>query len=156
MSDRPRDYFETARAWASTFLVIAAALLVSGSFLDWVTVERLPETIPADQARFAEPFNGFDVTDGYVTAGAGIVLAFCATMLMLKAKSSYAWLAFFVAMVAGAVAISDYRDISGLFEQFGGIGRGPSPGPGITLVTAGALLGVVSAAASIAATPSRD
>lgn len=156
VSDRPRDYFETARAWASTGLVIAGALLLSGSFLDWVIVDTLPETIPADQARFAEPFNGFDVSDGYVTAGVGLVLAFCATMIMLKAKSSYGWLAFFAAMVAGAVAISDYRDIGGLFEQFGGIGRGISPGIGITIVAAGSLLGLVSAVASIAASPSRD
>lgn len=156
VSQRSRDYFEKARAWASTVLVIAASLLVVGSFLDWVSVERLPDTIPADQARFAEPFNGFDVTDGYVTTGAAVVIAFCAVMIMLKAKSSYGWLAFFASMVAGAVAISDYRDISGLFEQFGGIGRGVSPGIGIALVAIGALLGLVSAVAAVAASPSTD
>ena len=156
MSDSPRDYFERARAWSSTGLVLAGALLVAGSLLDWVSVDELPETIPAGQARFAEPFNGFDVGDGYMTAGIGIVLAGCAVMIMLKAKSSYAWLAFFASMVAGAIAISDYRDIDGLFEQFGGIGRGVSPGIGITLVAVGAVLGFVSSVAAIAASPRTD
>lgn len=153
VSEAPRDYFETARAWASTGLVIGAALLVLGSFLDWVSVERLPETIPTDQARFAEPFNGFDVGDGYVTGGAGIVIAFCAAMLMAKAKSSFAWLAFVAAMIGGAIAISDYRGIDQVFEDSQGIGRGISPGVGLTLVAAGALLGMVSAVAGVAASP---
>lgn len=156
VSDAPRDYFETARAWAATGLVIGAALLVLGSFLDWVAVERLPETIPTNQARFAEPFNGFDVGDGFVTTGTGIVLALCAVMLMLKSKSSFGWLAFVAAMVAGGIAISDYRGIDGLFEDFGGIGRGVSPGIGISLVAIGALVGLVSAVASVAASPRTD
>lgn len=156
MSDRTRDYFERARAWTSTGLVLAAALLVTGSLLDWVSVNELPDTIPTEQARFAQPFNGFDVGDGYVTAGAGIVLAFCAVMIMLKAKSTFAWLAFVASIVAGAIAISDYRDISALFEHYGGIGRGVSPGIGITLAAAGALLGLVSAVGAIAASPRTD
>lgn len=156
MSDRVRDYFERARAWTATGLVVAAALLFGGSLLDWVSVEDLPDTIPSDQARFAEPFNGFDVGDGYVTAGVGIALVFCAVMIVVKAKNSFAWLAFCLSIVAGAVAISDYRDISGLFEQFGGIGRGISPGIGITLVAAGALLALVSSVGAVAATPRTD
>lgn len=156
MSLSTRDYFERARAWASTGLVLAGALLVAGSLLDWVSVDQLPETIPAEQARFAEPFNGFDVGDGYVTTAVGIVLAGCAVMIMLRAKSSFAWLAFFASMVAGAIAISDYRDIDGLFQQFGGIGRGITPGIGITLVAVGALLGFVSSVAAIAGSPRTD
>lgn len=142
--------------WTSTGLVLAAAMLFAGSLLDWVSVEDLPDTIPVDQARFAEPFNGFDVGDGYVTAGAAIALVFCAVMIVMKAKNSFAWLAFCVSVVAGAVAISDYRDISGLFEQFGGIGRGISPGIGMTLVAAGALLAFVSSVGAVAATPRTD
>ena len=149
----PRDVFEKARVWAAAGLVLAAALLIVGSFLDWVSVERLPDTIPADQAARAEPFNGFDVGDGYVTGGAGIAIAFCAAMLMLKARSSFAWLAFVSAMIAGAIAISDYRSIDQLFEDFQGIGKGISPGIGLTLVAAGALVGMVSAVGGVAATP---
>lgn len=156
MSVSTRDYFERARAWASMGLVIAGALLVAGSLLDWVSVGQLPETIPTDQARFAEPFNGFDVGDGYITAAVGIVLAGCAVMVMVTAKSSFAWLAFFASMVTGAVAISDYRDIDGLFHQFGGIGRGIRPGIGITLVAVGALLAFVSSVAAIAGSPRTD
>jgi hypothetical protein len=151
-----RDYFERARAWASTGLVLAGALLVAGSLLDWVSVDQLPGTIPSEQARFAEPFNGFDVGDGYVTSGVGIVLAGCAVMIMLKAKSSFAWLAFFASIVAGSIAISDYRDIAGLFEEFGGIGRGLSPGIGLTMVAVGAVIGFVSSVAAIAGTPKTD
>lgn len=155
MSEAPRDYFEKARAWASTGLVIAAALLVLGSVLDWVTVEQLPNEIPTNQAEKAEPFNGLDVGDGFVTTGVGIVLAFCAVMLILKARSSFGWLAFFAAMVGGGIAISDYRGIEGMFEDFGGIGRGIAPGIGLTLVAIGALLGMISAVAGVAASPRR-
>ncbi|MEA2451454.1 MAG: hypothetical protein QOG04_164 [Actinomycetota bacterium] len=155
VSDAPRDYFEKARAWASTGLVIAAALLVLGSLFDWVTVEQLPATIPANQADKAEPFNGFDVGDGVMTTGAGVVLAFCAVMLMLKARSSFGWLAFLASMVAGGIAISDYRGIDGLFEDFGGIGKGITPGIGLTLVAIGALLGLISSVAGVAASPNK-
>jgi hypothetical protein len=151
VSERPRDYFERGRTWAAFGLLLAAVLLILGSLLDWVSVERLPETIPADQARFAEPFNGFDVRDGYFTAGAGIVLALLAVGIAVKGR--YAWLGFIVSMIAGAVAIADYRDIDGMFNDFGGIGAGIDPGIGLTLVTAGALIGILSSATAIAATP---
>lgn len=153
MSDVPRDYFLKARTWAAAGLLLAAALLIVGSLSDWVSVERRPDTVPPDQAARAEPFNGFDIGDGYATGGAGIVIAFCAAMLMAKAKSSFAWLAFVSAMIGGGIAISDYRGIDQVFEDFQGIGRGVSPGFGLTLVAAGALLGMVSAVAGVAASP---
>jgi hypothetical protein len=74
VSDAPRDYFDRARLVAATGLFIAAVCLIVGCFLDWVTVDQLPDVIPADQAAKAEPFNGFDVRDGYIVAGAAIVL----------------------------------------------------------------------------------
>jgi hypothetical protein len=153
VSEAPRDYFDRARTWAAQGLLIAAALLVLGSFLDWVSVERVPDTVPADQASRAEPFNGFDVSDGYVTGGAGIVVAFSAAMLITRAKSSFAWLAFVAAMIAGAISISDFRGIDQVFEDFQGIGKGISPGIGLILTAVGALLGMVSAVAGVAATP---
>ena len=151
MSDRPRDYFERGRTWAAMGLLLAAILLVVGSLLHWVSIDRLPETIPADQARFAEPFNGFDVRDGYFTMGAGVLLALCAVAIVVKGR--YAWLAFLVSMVAGAVAISDYRDIDGLFNEYQGIGAGIDPGIGLTMVAVGALIAVIASATAIAATP---
>ena len=153
VSAAPRDVFDKARVWAAAGLVLAATLLIVGSFLDWVSVEHLPETVPADQAERAEPFNGFDVGDGYVTGGAGIAIAFCAAMLVVRTRSSFAWAAFVSAMIAGAIAMSDYRSIDQVFEDFQGIGKGISPGIGLTLVAAGALLGMVSAIGGAAATP---
>jgi hypothetical protein len=155
VSDAPRDYFDNARVWAALGLVLAATLLIVGSFLDWVTIERLPEVVPADQAERAEPFSGLDIGDGFVTGGAGIVIAISAALLILKAKSSYAWLAFAAAIVGGGIAISDYRGIDQIFEDVQGIGRGITPGAGLTMVAAGALVGLVSAVAGIAATPKK-
>lgn len=125
--------------------------MIVGSSLDWVTVERLPDVIPAEQRDNAEPFNGFDVGDGYWTAAAGVVLMASAVSLVVRAR--HAWLGFVAAMVGGAVAISDYRGIESLFEHTNAIGTGISPGIGLTLVAAGALLGLVSSVAGIAATP---
>ena len=156
MSAAPHDYFAKARAWAATGLFIAGVLLVIGSLLDWVSVSTLPRTIPADQQRFAEPFNGFDVKDGYVTAAAGVVLALCAVVIVLRSSRRAAWAAVWTSVIAGTVAISDYRDISGLFEEFGGIGRGISPGIGITLAATGALLGFISSVAALTASPKTD
>lgn len=153
MSGRPNDYFERGRTWASVGLVLAAVLLIVGSLLDWVTIDRLPETVPADQARFAEPFNGLDVRDGYFTTGAGVLLALFAGLIISTGRTRFAWLAFIVSIVAGSIAIADYRDIDGLFNDYGGIGRGIDPGIGLALVAAGALVGVISAVTAVAASP---
>jgi hypothetical protein len=151
-----RDYFERARMWAGTGLFAAAALVILGSFLDWVTVDALPDRIPANQAARAEPFNGFDIGDGWWTLGAGLVLLLCAVLLVLRPVSRYAWWAFVAAIVCGGIAISDYRGIAEVFNEWGGIGRGPSAGIGLTLVAAGAFVGLISSVAAIAATPRRD
>ena len=156
MSVASHDYFAKARAWAATGLFVAGVLLVVGSLLDWVSVGTLPEFIPADQQPFAEPFNGLDVKDGYITAGAGVLLALCAVVIVLRPSRRATWTAVLASVIAGTVAISDYRDISGLFEEFGGIGRGISPGIGITLAAAGALLGLIASVATLAATPRED
>jgi hypothetical protein len=151
-----RDYFERAQMWAGTGLFLAAALIILGSFLDWVTVDALPDRIPANQAARAEPFNGFDIGDGWWTLGAGVVLLACAVLIVLRPASRYAWWAFVAAIVSGGIAISDYRGIAEVFADWGGIGRGPSAGIGLTLVAAGAFLGLISSVAAIAATPKRD
>lgn len=153
MSDAPRDYFDRARLVAATGLFIAAICLIVGCFLDWVTVDQLPAVIPADQAAKAEPLNGFDVRDGYVIAAAALVLLISAVRLVLQSRG--AGIAFLAAVVAGGVAISDYRSVDELFVQYDAIGRGPRPGVGLVLVAIGALLAVVAAVAAIAATPRR-
>lgn len=154
MSDAPRDdFFERARAWAATGMFVAAGLLFVGSFLDWVMVQQLPETIPPDQMHRARPFNGFDVGDGYWIAAAALVLAASAVMVVLRAR--FSWLAFAASVVAGAIAIADYRGVEAVFDEFGGIGTGIEPGLGLTLVAVGALLGLVSSVAGVAASPRR-
>ncbi len=153
VADAPRDYFERARAWAATGLFVSAGLLIIGSFLDWVMIEELPGTIPPDQVPRARPFNGFDIRDGYWTAIAGGILLVCAVMILLRARS--ARVAFVVAIVAGGIAISDYRGIAEVFDEFGGIGAGIEPGLGLTLVTVGAFLALLSSVAAIVATPKR-
>ena len=154
MSDAPRDYFDRARLVAATVLFIAAVCLIVGCFLDWVTVDQLPDVIHADQAAKAEPFNGFDVRDGYIVAIAAIVLLVSAVRLVIQGRG--AGVAFLAAVVAGGIAISDYRSIDELFVEFDAIGRGPHPGIGLILVAFGALLALVAAVAAIAATPRSD
>lgn len=156
MPETSRDYLERARAWSATGLFISGLLTIVGSFLDWVTIGELPDVIPPNQAARAEPFNGLDVADGWATLVAGIVMLFAATMLVLKARSSFAWLGFVAAVVAGGIAISDYRGVEQLFIDLEGIGRDPDPGIGLILLAIGGLLGLVSAVAGIAATPKTD
>lgn len=153
MSDEPRDYFDRARLIAATGLFIASMCLIVGSFLDWVTVDQLPEVIPENQLDKAEPFNGFDVRDGYVIAGAALVLLVSAVRIVVQGRG--AGLAFLAAIVAGGVAISDYRSVGEMFVQLDSIGRGPRPGIGLILVAIGALLALISAVGAIAATPRR-
>ena len=154
MSKSPRDFLERARVWSATGMFIAAALLVAGSFLDWISIAQLPEHIPSNQAHRAPPFNGFDVGDGFTICVAAIVVAVCAMLLVLKAKGGYAWTGLVASIVAGGIAISDYRGIDALFVELEGIGRGVDPGVGLTLVAGGAFLGLIAAVAGVAATPS--
>lgn len=151
MSDAPRDYFDRARLIAATGLFIASVCLIVGCFLDWVTVDQLPTVIPENQRARAEPFNGFDVRDGYVIVGAALVLLISAVRIVLQ--STGAGLAFLAAVVAGGVAISDYRSVDEMFVELEAIGRGPRPGAGLILVAFGALLALISAVGAIAATP---
>ena len=153
VSELTRDFLDRARVWSATGMFIAAALLVAGSFLDWVSIAQLPERIPADQAHRAPPFNGFDVGDGYAICIAALVVAGCAVLLVIKTKGGYAWSALVASIVAGGVAISDYRGVDRMFVDLEGIGRGVDPGMGLTLVAAGAFLGLIAAVAGIAATP---
>lgn len=146
-----RDYFEKARAWAATGIFIAALLLIVGSFLDWIVVDRLPPVIPDEQADRAPPFTGFEVQDGWFVFIAGLVLVGCAVWLILRGRG--ARLAFLIAIIAGAITISDYRSIPGLFVELEGIGAGARPGIGITLATSGAILGLIASVAAIAASP---
>ena len=151
---RPYDYFDRARSVAATILFLCAAVSILGAFLDWVTIEP-PEVIPADQAPRLAAFNGIDVGDGWIVVGAAIVMVAAAVMLVLRAGSGFAWLAFFASMVIGGIAIADFRGLETVFyDEMNRIGD-PSPGIGLILVAVGGLAGLVAAVAAVAATPSR-
>ena len=147
------DFFERARAVAATVLFLCAAVAILGSFLDWVTVEP-PQVIPADQASRVAAFNGLDAGDGVAVIIAALVVIAAAVLIVLRARSFFAWLAFIASMVIGGIAIADFRGIETLFyEEMDRIGD-PSPGIGLVLVAAGGLVGLVAAVAAVAATPS--
>ena len=79
-----------------------------------------------------------------------------AIMLWLRRRGKWAWLGFLASVVIGGLAITSYRAIadttSPLYEELDIIGRA-QPAIGITLVAAGAIIGLVSSVAGVTATP---
>lgn len=150
-----RDTFDRARSVSAAFLVAAGVAVILGTVLDWVTVEE-PPIVPVDQIPAAQPFTGLETKSApflLIAAGAVILLAL---MLVVRRKSLYAWGAFLVSIVIGAMAFQNYRGIDELFyEQMDRIGD-PAPAIGLMLVVAGAVVGVVAGAAAIAAVPSQS
>lgn len=156
MSDvQTPDYFDKARSVAAAVMVAAAMAAVIGSLLDWVSIEP-PPIVPIEQEHKLEPFTGLDVNDGWVTAVAGIfVMAFTA-LLVTRRRAFWAGLAFIASMVIGAVAVADYRGIRQIaYDEMDRIGE-VRPGVGLTLVAAAGFIGLIAAAAAVAATPRRD
>jgi hypothetical protein len=153
--DNARDFFDTARMVAATILFVAGVVAVAGTFLDWVTITP-PERVPASQEDALATFTGIETSDGRLIAIGGVVLAGMAALLVLKKRSRYAWIAFVVSVILGAIAIADYRDITGVFyDEMQRIGR-PHPAIGLFLDAAAAVAGLVGSLAGIAATPNRD
>jgi hypothetical protein len=80
-------------------------------------------------------------------------------ILAIAPRSGYAWSAFWVAVAMGGIAFADYRAIADAGERIVGIvgrqsvGAEARPGVGLTLVSVGAVLGLISSVAGIAATP---
>ncbi|MBW3594532.1 MAG: hypothetical protein KY391_03050, partial [Actinobacteria bacterium] len=152
---RTTDIFDRARSIAAAFLVAAGAAVILGTALDWVVIE-LPPTVPDDQMNATEPFTGLETKSApylLIAAGAVILLAL---LLVARRKSLYAWLAFIVSMIIGAIAFQNYRGIEELFYvQMERIGD-PDPALGLMLVIAGGVVGVIAGAAGIAAVPPTD
>lgn len=148
------DYFERARAISASVLFAAAAAAIIGSVLDWIVVDATPPDVPSDQMDRLPPFTGLEVGDGWVVIAAAIVVSISAFFIV--AKGRYAWLAFFGSVVIGGIAISDYRGVSDIHVELEGIGRGPRPGLGLTLVAAAGVIALIASAASIAASPSNS
>lgn len=153
MSPSPSgDYFERARAISASVLFAAAAAAIIGSVLDWVVVEATPPDVPSDQLDRLPPFTGLELGDGWVVIAAALVVIVSAFFIVLRGR--FAWLAFAGSVVIGGIAISDYRGVEDIHLDLEGIGRGPRPGLGLTLVAAAGVIALIASAASIAASPS--
>lgn len=150
--NQPLDFFDRARTVAATILFAAGVVALVGTFLDWVTITP-PRVVPEGQADALATFTGIETVDGRIIAGGGIALIVLAALLVLRRRSSFAWLAFVASIVIGAIAIADYRDITGVFyDEMQRIGR-PQPAIGLLLDAAAGVVGLVGALAGIAATP---
>ena len=147
-----RDAFDKARSIAAAFMVAAGAAVILGTVLDWVTVTP-PPIIPVDQIPNTEPFTGLETKSApYLLIGAGAVIL-TALLLVARRKSFYAWLGFLASMITGGIAFQNFRGINELFfEQMEGVGE-PDPAMGLFLVVAGAVVGVIAAAAGAAGAP---
>ena len=156
MALETRDYFDKARSGAAAALFAAGAAAILGALLDWVSI-RVPDDFPEGAA--TEPFNGIEARDGWWVIGAGAVIVISALMLIVRRRGSWAILAFLASIVIGAIGISGYRGVSdvssALLRRTDAVGE-VSPGIGIMLVAAAALVGVIASVAGIAASPPQD
>jgi hypothetical protein len=153
-SSRPLDIFDRARSVSASILFACGLAAILGALLDWVTVEP-PQVVPPNQTSLLDPFSGIEATDGWFVIAAGAVVILSAAMLVLKATSGYAWIAFFASMVVGGIALADYRGLEDLFyREMDRIGD-PEPAIGLSLVAVAGIIGVIAAAAGVAASPRR-
>lgn len=162
------DFFDRVRAVAAALMLAAGAALIIGSVIDWVTITEAPALVEdfdfgegnelVEEPQVSQPFTGLETTYGTYSLAGGIMLASAALLLFMRRRGKWAWLGFAAAIVAGGLAIAAYRGIadtaSPLYEQLDIVGRA-EPALGLTLVAAGAIVGLVSSAAGVAATPYR-
>ena len=154
-SSHPRDTFDTARTASAVGLIAAGIAAIVGTALDWVTVEE-PRILPRAEIPRATPFTGLETGHGtFIVIAAALVIVF-AVLLAVRRRSTYAWLAFFASIVVGGIAISNYRGVEGLFyDEMQRVGK-PTPALGLILVAAAGIVGIIAAAAGVAASPRRD
>lgn len=162
------DFFDRVRAVVVAVMLAAGAALIVGSVIDWVTIAEAPALVEGfdfgesndlvEEPEVSQPFTGLETTYGTYSLASGIALVLAALMLFLRRRGKWAWLGFAASMVSGGLAIAAYRGIadtaSPLYEQLDIVGRA-EPALGLTLVAAGAIVGLVSSAAGVAATPNR-
>jgi hypothetical protein len=161
-----RDFFEVARRWAAIALIAAGVLGVVGSMLDWITITVRPSLSQnidfgtqregIETPKKTEPFTGLEAGEGYYVLGAGVVQVAAGALLLLHRRARYAWLGLLAAVVVGAIAFADFRGVGDLSSSISRrmeiVGRA-RPALGLTLVAAAAFVGVLGAAAGIAASP---
>lgn len=155
MEVRGNNFFDRARVIAAGVLLLGALFLIVGPVLDWVSIEP-PEVVPATEEKNTRPFTGLEAGTGWVALVAGVAIVSNCLLLLKLRVPGFAWLSLLSAVVAGGVTIADYRGLSdinsALSERMEVVGR-LSPGIGMTLCAAGAILALIGAAAGIAATP---
>src|SRR5687767_12453800 len=110
------DFFDQMRMVAATILFLAGVVAIVGTLLDWVTIQS-PERVPANQADALAAFTGIETSDGRLIAVGGVVLIVSAILLALRKRAGHAWAAFIASVIMGAIAIADYRDITGVFYE---------------------------------------
>ena len=158
------DFFDKARMFAAVGLVLAGLCGIAGSVLDWavITERQVAENVDFGEATDeieagqGKPFTGLEARDGWYTLAAGALVIVAAGLLLATKRSGYAWLAFWASVLAGGIAFADYRglgDAAAAISQRMDVGAEANAGPGLTLVAAGAMLGLISAVAAVAATP---
>ncbi len=157
------DYLGRVRAIAAAVLVLAGAMAIVGSFIDWVEITPAGSVLAEfgeepESRNVSEPFTGLEAGDGWWVLTAGVVMVLAATLLVVRARALYAWLAFLAAIVIGSIAVADFRGIedisSGLSRRMDVIGDA-DPALGITLVAAGGVLGMLASVVGIVASPRR-
>jgi hypothetical protein len=167
VSENPggQDYFDRARAFAATGLLVAGALAVVGCFLTWVSFSLDEPAGTQTRQDASAPIAGTKVSDWKVVFVAGILVIVCAILLMIRKRSLYAWICFLASMVIGAIAIADYR---GLGDPTSGFLRGlehalnttvqgkAQPAIGLTLVAISGVGGLIASVVGIAASPHRS
>lgn len=154
----PPDFLDRARRASVAGMIAAAVAMALGSALDWVAVVRLPNVLPETELARAGSVTGIGTGDGWWVILGAVIIVNAALLLWIRRSSAWAWLGFFSSVIAGSIAVADYRAISAsgspFLQELDVVGE-IDHGIGLLLVLAGALLGVVFALVGVAATPSR-
>jgi hypothetical protein len=148
------DYFDRARVVAAGILLMGAVLATAGSFLDWVSID--PPATPQGRKQASEPFTGVEARDGWIVVGAAAVMVLAGAGLIVRRRGFYAGLGLAASIVAGAIAIADYRAVGDLRSDISfrmDIVGDADPAIGITLVALGSFAAFVGAILGLVATP---
>ncbi|MFP5297598.1 MAG: hypothetical protein ACLGHL_01245 [Actinomycetota bacterium] len=150
------DFLDKARRAAVAGMLAAALAMVLGSFLDWISIVRLPKVLPESELQRAGAVTGTEAGDGWWVVILAAVLINAALLLWMKRKSFWGWVGFITSIVVGSIGIADYRAIarsgSPFLQQLDVVGE-IDHGIGILLVLAGGLLGVIFSLVGVAASP---
>ena len=161
------DFFDKARRFAAAGIVLAGLCAIAGSFLDWAVITERRVATNVDfgaetdelEPGQGEAFKGVDDRDGRLTLAGGAGLIATAVALLVRKTTGAAWLAFWISLAIGGIAFADFRTVSENESAPRGIllrhevGAEASAGPGLAVVAAAGMLGVISSVGGVAATP---